>query len=481
MQAGPRRVVIVGGGIAGLATAYALTEAAARRVPPVSCTLFEAAPRLGGKVLTEQTDGFVIEGGPDSFLAQKPWGLELCRRLGLTDKVIGTDLDQRRTFVLSEGRLRPLPEGLVMGLPTKLAPFLWTNLLSWPGKLRLAGDLLVPRRRQEGDESLGAFFRRRVGREALERLIEPLLSGIYAGDVDQLSLLATFPRFREMERESGSLIRSLTASWWRQRAQRGEALPWTPFITLRNGLGELVQALSARLDAGTVKICRRVQEVRPGPAAGRYEVIAEGVPPLAADAVVFATPAYETASLVEPLNRTLAEMLRGIPYASTVTVSLAFRKEGIGHPLNGYGFVVPRTERRPLLACTWMSSKWRHRAPQHAVLIRSYMGGMGREHVMDRSDGELVKQTRGELQAIMGIEEEPLWARVYRWPRGMPQYLVGHLDRLATMESLLERLPGIFLTGAAYRGVGLPDCIREGTLTAERILAYFDKNHAGSV
>jgi oxygen-dependent protoporphyrinogen oxidase len=479
MQAVSRRVVIVGGGIAGLTCAYTLADSVPRLTRaglPITCTLIECAPRLGGKILTDEADGFVVEGGPDSFLAQKPWGLELCRRLGLADRVIGTNPDRRRTFVLSEGRLHELPEGLVMGLPAKLGPIIRSDILSWPGKLRLAADLIVPRRPQAGDESLGSFFRRRLGAEALERLIEPLLTGIYAGDADQLSILATFPRFREMERERGSLIRSFLAMWWEQRSgEKNQESRWTPFVTLRGGLTEMVQALTARLKEVTVLTGRRVQEVRVRGGGSSYEVLVDGGQAVPADAVVLATPAYDAASLVEPLNRTLAEMLRGIPYTGTATVSLGFRKEGFSHDLDGYGFVVPRIEGRFLLASTWTSSKWKHRTPDGAVLIRSYLGGVGRETALERTDEELVKLVREELQVAMGVEEEPILARVYRWPRAMPQYLVGHLDRLRVMDEMLERLPGIFLTGAGYRGVGLPYCIKDGTLTAERVLRYLSK------
>ncbi len=476
MEAGTRNVVIVGGGIAGLTAAYSLAERASFQSPPLSCTLIEATPRLGGKILTDQVDGFVVEGGPESFLAQKPWGLELCRRLGLADRVIGTNPDHRRTFVFSEGRLRELPEGLVMGLPTRLGPFFRSGLLSWPGKLRLVAEPVVPRRRLAADESLGSFFRRRLGSEALERILDPLLTGIYAGDADQLSIRATFPRFPEMEREYGSLAFFLLATRWRNRPSREEEKGrWTPFVTLRGGLAEMIQALTDRLKGVTVLTGRRVQEVRARGKGACYEIVLDGGTTQAADAVVLATPAYETAAIVEPLNRTLAQMLCGIPYAHTATVSLGYRGEGLRHHLHGYGFVVPRIEGRPLLASTWTSSKWGHRAPEGSVLLRAYLGGAGREAVLERTDEDLVRLVRAEFRAIMGIDEEPVFARVYRWPHAMPQYLVGHLDRLEVMEEMLTRLPGVFLTGAGYRGVGLPDCIRDGTQTADKVVRYFDK------
>ena len=436
----------------------------------------ESDPRLGGKILTEQTGGFVIEGGPDSFLSQKPWGIELCRKLGLEDQLIGTNPDRRRTFVYSRGRLEELPEGLALGFPTQIGPFLRSGLLSWPGKLRLGAEVFVPRRRGEGDESLGDFFRRRLGEEALERIIEPLMTGIYAGDAAQLSIRATFPRFPEMEREHGSIVRSMLGAKRRRKASgKGEAPRWTPFVTLRGGLSELVRTLAGRLSSTKVCLGRWVRAIRTRGEGAGYEVILEGEPPIAADALVLATPAFGAAGLLEPLDAALAGLLAGIPYASTATVTLGYRREGFSHSLDGYGFVIPRVEGRTLLASTWSSSKWDHRAPDGSVLIRSYLGGAGREAVLERSDEELVELVRADLRQVMGVTEKPALVRVFRWPRAMPQYLVGHLDRLAAIEERLARLPGVFVAGAAYRGVGIPDCIRDGLGAADRVRTYFDK------
>lgn len=472
-------MVVVGGGIAGLSAAYALSHSDG---PPVACTLVEGDSRLGGKILTEQVDGFVIEGGPDSFLSQKPWGIELCRKLGLEDRLIGTNPDRRRTFVYSRGRLEELPEGLALGVPTRLGPFVRSGLLSWPGKLRLGAEIFVPRRREEGDESLGGFFRRRLGDEALERIIEPLMTGIYAGDADRLSIMATFPRFPEMEREHGSLVRSMLSARRRRTASdEGEPPRWTPFVTLRGGLSELVEALAGRLSAVKVCVGRRVTAVRSCGTGRGYEVLVEGESSLKADAVVLATPAFGAAALLEPLDGTVAGLLGGIPYASTATVTLGYRREGFSHDLDGYGFVIPRIEGRTLLASTWSSSKWGHRAPDGSVLIRSYIGGAGRETALERSDEELVELARADLRHVMGVMEKPALARVFRWPRAMPQYLVGHLDRLAAIEARLQGLPGVFVAGAGYRGVGVPDCIRDGLGAAERVRAYFDKSATRSL
>jgi len=479
MPAVSRTVLVVGGGIAGLSAAYGLAESAASRDSPTQCTLVEAAPRLGGKILTEQVGGFVIEGGPDSFLSQKPWGVELCRRLGLADRVIGTNPDRRKTYVYSKGRLEELPEGLALGVPTRLGPFLGSGLLSWKGKLRLGAELLIPRRRERGDESLSSFFRRRLGDEALERIIEPLMTGIYAGDADNLSIQATFPRFPEMERQAGSIVRALLGSR-RHRRQISNLSP-TPFVTLQGGLSEMVQALTARLGHLRLLTGHRVRAVRASGVPLGYEVLIEGTGPVAVDALILASPAYDAASLLEPLDGKLAALLRGIPYASTATISLGFRRQDFSHRLDGYGFVVPRIEGRALLAVTWTSSKWSHRAPDDTVLLRAYVGGAGREAVLGQSDSGLESLVRAELRAVMGVTEVPVLARVYRWPRAMPQYLVGHLERLAAIDEQLARWPGLFLTGAGYRGVGIPDCIRDGLNTAERVRAYFDKGASRAV
>jgi oxygen-dependent protoporphyrinogen oxidase len=346
-------------------------------------------------------------------------------------------------------------------------------VLSWPAKLRIAAELVIPRNRHAEDESLATFFRRRLGREALDRMIEPLLSGIYTADADQLSLLATFPRFRDMEREHGSLLKALWLSRWQEWRAGKTSAPATPFVTLREGLDHLVHTLGGKLKATTVLTGTRVRQIR-RQQEQRYEIVMDdhSIP---ADAVILATPAYDAAGLLSPLDQGLADDLAGIPYAGSVTVSLGFRKHELRHDLDGYGFVVPRIENRLSMASTWTSSKWAHRAPADSVLLRCYLGGAGREAVLERTDKELIALAQDELRAILGIDQAPVLDRVYRWPRAMPQYRVGHLQRLAAIEERLERIPGLFLAGAGYRGVGIPDCIRDGMATAENVRRYFDK------
>jgi protoporphyrinogen/coproporphyrinogen III oxidase len=473
----PRRVVIIGGGIAGLSTAYALQERARLRRIPLACTLVEARERLGGVILTERVDGFVIEAGPDSLLTQKPWGLELCHTLGLGDRLVGTNDQQRTVYILWGGRLQPLPAGLMLIVPTRLGPLLRNPLLSWPGKIRMGLEYLLPARPSDGDESLAAFVRRRLGGEALDKIADPLLAGIYAGSSQDMSLLATFPRLRELEVTHGGLIRGMLAQrrTGRQRLSATSTHPTALFMAPRGGMAEIVEALVSRLDQVDLRLGETVQRVIPhgNSAAGvqDYAVHLDGATTLPAEAVVFATPAPITARLVEGFHPRLAEALGAIPYASSATISLAYRRLDVPHALDGFGFLVGKHEGRRITAATWSSSKFPHRAPTDHVLIRSFLGGVGREHLMWREDAALIQLVCEELGAILGITTAPVLARVYRWERANPQYLVGHLERLDAMERMLASHPGLFLAGSAYRGVGVPDCVHQGMQTAERLLA----------
>lgn len=468
-----KHVAVVGGGIAGLAAAHSLYEQAAGAGLPLVCTLIEAGPECGGKIVTHRVGDLTIEAGPDSFLSQKPWGLELCRKLGLSGRLVNTNEHQKKTFVYSRGRLRELPEGLVTIVPTKLGPFLKSGLVSWPGLVRMGLDLVLPAKRGGDDESLASFFARRLGREAFERIVEPLMAGIYAGDAEQISLRATFPRFLDLERQHGSLIRGMLAS----RAA-GTPSDRTMFVTLQDGLAELVQALVARLTAAGAKLLIRQpvvamrvrQTATTRPFGWAYDLTLESGAVVSADAVVLATPAFVSAGLVRPLSPLAAELLGVIPYASTATVSLAYKAGTLGTEISGFGFVVPRVEARALLAATWTSLKWPHRAPDSQVLIRCYLGGVGREAVLQEDDPALIRRVREELKSMAGITGEPVYAEVNRWPRGMPQYTLGHLDRLEAIQRSLDRFPGLVLAGAAYRGIGIPDCIRDGTEAAAKVV-----------
>lgn len=468
-----KRIAVVGGGITGLATAYFLRQRAQALQQPLEVVLVEAASRLGGKIATERVQGFLVEGGPDAFLTQKPWALQLCEQLGLAHQLLAPCTG--KTYVLLGGRLRCLPEGAMGLIPTRLGSFIRSELFTPWGKLRMGLDLVIPPRRDGHDESLAKFIERRLGREALERLAEPLLAGVYAADPEQLSIEATFPRLRELERRHSSLIRGVLQQRRLGRSSRpaGSGEKSRPvFMTLRGGLGALVDALKAQIQPSvSLHMGQRVVRLEHVGAAGYQLTLADGQK-LVANAVVLATPAYAAAELLESLSPEAAALLAEIPYTSTAVVTLAFRRSKVEHPLDGTGFVVPRVEGRRLTACTWTSSKWPCRAPEGFVLLRGFFGRAGQQDFLQLTDEELMRLAHEELRDLLGLRGEPALTRVHRWERSMPQYLVGHLERLAALEKILTEQPGLFLSGAAYRGIGLPDCIRQGALTAERIWQY---------
>jgi oxygen-dependent protoporphyrinogen oxidase len=480
-------LVIVGGGITGLAAAYAVSTSARARARGVRLTLIEAEPRLGGKILTEHVQDCLIEHGPDSLLATKPWGADLCRRIGLGDRLIPTQ-PGRAVYVWYRGELHPLPEGTAFGIPTRWAPFLRTRLLSPGEKLRAAADLVLPRRRDAADETIGGQLRRRLGDAVVDRIAGPLLGGIYAGDPDTLSVRATFPLLVEWEARHRSLILAALARR-RQREARGgsgdpsESGPSAPaaahggsplFLGLLGGLGEMVERLETLLSGTTRLIGRSVQRIsRDGSRPTAYRVALDDGHTLDVDALLLATPAYVTANLLEALAPSVAAAARQIPYVSTAAVTMAFRGDQIAHPLDGHGFIVARGSPLGITACTWVSSKWPHRTPPGIVLIRCYLGKAGDEAVVEEAeDDRLVAVVRADLRTTMGIEAPPVFVRIARWVKAMPQYPAGHLERLDAIDAGLQQVPGIAVAGAGYRGIGIPDCIRQGTEAAERLLDY---------
>ena len=467
-------VVVVGGGITGLAAAHRLV----RDAPDVRVTLIEAEARLGGKIVTEHVDGFVVEGGPDSFLAAKPRGIGLCEELGIASSLHGVTLQRRRAFVLSRGRLHDLPEGLTGLVPTRLAPLARSTLLSPFAKVRVALDYAVPPRRAGGDESLGGFIRRRLGRAAWERLVEPLMAGIYAADGDTLSLAATFPQLQDAERRHGGLIRGVLAA--RRAAQKHGAPPTSAFLTPESGLGALVTALEARLRLGAVDVRTGTPAQAVTPTAGRFEILLHTGEVVTADALILATPAHAAAELLKESAPDLASELAAIPHASTAIVTFAYRREDIPHPLDGHGYVVPRVEGGPVLACTWSSRKWAGRAREGWELIRVFVGRSGQEDIVSWGDDALTALARREVAGRLGARATPSLQRVTRWPRGMPQYVLGHPERIARIEEALRTRPGLFLAGNAFRGVGLPDCIASGERAADAAIAH-TRQAAGSV
>ena len=450
-------VVIVGGGIGGLATAYELHR---QHVPFV---LLESGARVGGVILSEQIDGFTVDGGPDSLLIQKPEGIKLCEEIGLGQLLVPTKLP-RLAYIQREGRLHALPAGSVLGIPTSWGPFIKSHLFSWAGKARMGAELFVPRRRDDSDESIGAFMTRRFGVEAKTYLAEPLLAGIHAGDVDRLSVRALFPRFVEEEAKYGSLLRAFR----RQPARKPS--PDGAFKSLPGGLSDMVRALLTALPADSIRVRTPVTRIQRDGEIFRVETGAGDR--VDARSVVLAAPAYAASTILLSVSPELARLCGQIPYASAATIALAFRRDAVSHPLNGSGFVVPRVENTGIMAGSWLSSKWPNRAPADRVLLRAFVGGARDPRALEQSDAELVTTALAALRPLLGIVGEPLLKRVYRWERGNAQHEVGHLDRLTRIESALSTLPGLHLTGSGYRGVGIPDCVADGRATAKKVCAW---------
>jgi len=447
--------------MAGLAVAY---ELHVRRVPFL---VLERAATPGGVIVTDRVDGYTIDGGPDSLLVQKPAAIDLCRELGLGDRLFPT-LPPRTAFIYRGGRLHPLPEASVLGIPTRLMPLAATPLFSWAGKARMACDLFVPRRTDDADESIGGFMRRRFGREAVDYLAEPLLAGIHSGDVDQLSMRSAFPRLTTIEATHGSLIRAFR-SLPRPAATDGV------FRSLPGGIREMVDALLAKLPAGCVRMDSPVVALTGAGgtrAAGPLTARLQSGEPVRASALVLAVPAWASADLVQPVDADLAALCRAVPYASSCTVALSYPRARVRHPLSGSGFVVPRVEKGlRVMAGSWVSSKWPGRAPDGHVLLRVFIGGVRNPELVELDDGQLVSLAHGDLARLLGIDGRPTLTRVYRWPRANAQHVVGHLARMAAIDARLAALPGLYVTGSGFRGTGIPDCVEDGRATARAVAA----------
>ena len=479
-----KRLVVIGGGIAGLSAAYRATRLAAASNLPLEVLVLEASPGVGGVIDTADRSGCVMELGPDSILTEKPWARALCQEVGLADRLVGTNDAFRQSFVALGKELHPIPEGFYMMAPSRLSPFVGTRLFSWPGKLRMALDLVLPRRKDRSDESLASFVRRRLGQEALERAAQPMVGGVYTADPEKLSLRATMPRFVEMERRHRSLILGLIEA--RRRAARsgpasggGEGSAAGPryslFVSLAGGLAVLPRHLASLLPAGSVRTGTVVERVQPDGAGWKVSTLEDEMD---ADAVCVATPAWAAARVLEDASPELARSLNGIEYASSATVNLAYRRSDVPHALNGFGFVVPAIEKRTLLACTFSSVKYPGRAPEGTALIRAFVGGALFPDAADLPDARMLEGIRADLADLLGIRSEPLDAVVTRWPRSMPQYNVGHQERVDRIEEEAGRFPTLALAGSAYRGVGIPDCVHSGEGAAERLVTALVRSRA---
>jgi oxygen-dependent protoporphyrinogen oxidase len=471
-----KRIAIIGGGISGLSAAFTLQQAQKNGVP-IEYVLFESSARFGGVIHTENVDGCVVEAGPDSFLTEKLWAADLCREVGLGNQLIGSNDAERKTYILLKGRLVPLPDGLQFMVPTRLAAAFFSPLFSWKTKARIVREWFYRPLSGGSDISVAKFIERHYGREMVERVADPLLTGVYGGSADELSVKSVLPRFLEMETKYGSLGRAMvtaarnrpnpaTGAELRSAEQPRKAVP-TLFTSLRNGMQQMVDSLVAQIPVAARRLNAGVDAVRAE--SGKWLVVSSGRTE-EFDRVIVATPAYAAAELLADASAGLAAELNAIRYSSSVTVILSYDQTVRAALPPGFGLLVPRAEKRRILAATFVHNKFEHRAPDERALIRCFLGGTGDEEILQRSDDELQTIVRQELQPILGITAKPLLVRVFRWQHAMAQYGIGHRDRVQRIQALVAGRPGLALAGNAYGGIGVPDCVREGTDAAVGVL-----------
>ncbi|HVM32965.1 MAG TPA: protoporphyrinogen oxidase [bacterium] len=462
------RVVIVGAGVSSLACAHRLLKGVREKGLALDLQILEAGPRAGGVLSTVERDGFLMEEGAESFITDKPAALELAKELGLEGQFLRTNPDLKQSFILKGNKLHPIPEGFTLMAPARWRPLLASPLLSPWGKLRALMEPWVPRRRDPQDESAGAFVRRRLGREVFERLAQPLLGGVYNADPDDLSLSAAFPRFKEMERTQGSLVKALAS---RPLASQTSGARYSLFVSFQKGMGSLIQALTASLPPGALKLKTRVESIQRKDLDQWTLRLGDGT--LEADALVLALPPHAMKPLIGHLDSEWDKLLSGIPAHDSATLNLAFPREGVGHPLNGFGFVVPERENKILLGCTFSSQKFDHRAPSGKVLIRAFLGAPGAQILKAEGEGAAIQRVLAELKPILGLKSPPLFTHLAFYEKAMSHFRPGHLSLAARVLQKASETPGLFLAGNGFTGVGIPDCVAGGQSAADKILAGF--------
>ena len=461
-----KRIAIIGGGISGLSAAYTIEEKR-RSGTPVEYVLFESKPRLGGVLVTERVDGCLVEAGPDSFLTEKPWAADLCTRLGLGDQLIGSNDAARKTYILVKNKLVVMPDGLMFMVPTKIMPTVLSPLFSVRTKLRMAREWFHPPHKASADETVAEMVERHYGPEMVDMLADPLLSGVYGGEATQLSVRSVLPRFADMESKHGSLGRAMLSA--RKKMAAAPKAPARPlFTSLKNGMQQMTDALVANLDPNALKTSVPVELL-----VRELEgwTVSAGYQSDQFDAVIIATPTPAAASVLQSADENLSAELRSIQYSSSVTVTLGYDDKVRRSLPPGFGFLVPRSAGRRMLAATFVHNKFPHRAPADRAIIRCFLGGARDEQILQSSEEEIVQIVRDELEQIINLRSEPLFSRVYKWRSAMAQYSVGHLERLQRIEALRQNLPGLALAGNGYTGIGVPDCVRSGTEAASKILA----------
>jgi protoporphyrinogen/coproporphyrinogen III oxidase len=463
------RIAIIGGGISGLSAAYYLEQERAAGAP-VEYTLFETSGRLGGVMFSDRIGDCVVEGGPDSFLTEKPWANQLCAELGIAGDLIGSNDAQRITYIVVKGRLIPMPDGLMFMVPTKLMPTALTRLFSWGTKFRMLGELLHPPRPVHKDETVAQLVERHFGSEVVDRLADPLLSGVYGGDAASLSVRAVLPRFVEMEEQYGSLCRAMLASRKKLAAMQ-QAKGYAPkplFSSLKGGMQQMIDAIVARLDPQSLRTSTAVSGLaRRG--TGWELVTPRGAEQF--DAVIFATPARIASTMLADIDTQLSGDLGGVQYSSSITVTLGYEREQLKMCPPGFGFLVPRSEGTRMLATTFVHTKFPFRAPDNKALVRCFLGGAKDQGVLKLSDEEITAVVRQELKQITGLVAEPWFVKVYRWDRAMAQYTPGHLERIERIGQTLKQMQNLAIAGNFYKGIGVPDCVRTGKEAAQQMAA----------
>ncbi len=461
-----KRIAIIGGGISGLSAAFTLEEKR-QSGEPVEYVLYESSPRLGGVLVTDHVDGCLVEAGPDSFLTEKPWAANLCRKIGLGDQLIGSNDSERKTYIVARGKLVVMPDGLMFMVPTKIMPTVFSPLFSLRTKMRMAAEWFHPSHKAEADETVAQMVERHYGSEMVDLLADPLLSGVYGGEASQLSVRAVLARFADMEAKYGSLGRAMLAARKKMRAAANVSAP-PLFSSLKEGMQQMVDALVARLDANALKTSSPVLSVIPQDDGW---TVSAGYESDHFDAVILATPTHAASAVLQDAKADLAYELGEIKYSSSITVTLGYDEKVRRSLPPGFGFLVPRSTGHRMLAATFVHNKFPHRAPENRAIIRCFLGGSRDEQILESSEEEILAIVRRELRQIIALDAEPLFARVYKWKSAMAQYAVGHLERLQRIESLRQKLPGLALAGNGYSGIGVPDCVRSGAEAATKILA----------
>ncbi len=461
-----KRIAIVGGGISGLATAFALEEKRRAGVP-VEYVVYESSPRLGGVLVTERVEGCLVEAGADSFLTEKPWAADLCRQIGLGDQLIGSNDRQRKTYILANGKLVVMPDGLMFMVPTKILPTVFSPLFSMRTKMRMAGEWFHPPQQARADETVAELVERHYGPEMVDLLADPLLSGVYGGEASQLSVRAVLPRFADMEAKHGSLGRAMLSS--RKKMSAAAKGPPPPlFSSLKEGMQQMVNALVQRLDANALLTSSPVQSVI---SQDDGWTVSAGYQSDQFDGLIIATPAPAASALLQTTDEALSRELGEIRYSSSVTVTLGYDQTVRRSLPPGFGFLVPRSAGRRMLAATFVHNKFPHRAPENRAIVRCFLGGSRDEHILQSNDDDILQIVRDELKQVLCLDSDPIFARLYKWKGAMAQYTVGHLERVQRIESLRRKLPGLALAGNGYAGIGVPDCVRSGTEAATKVLA----------